>query len=115
MIPTDPLPLLKAPWEKIVINVTGPFAMAPYQNQFAIVVIDYLSSFPKVRLCPDHTAERTIEFLMELFARYGNPALLVSDNGPKYQLDAFTKFLSNRRFSLVTESTEESLDLLILI
>uniref|UniRef100_A0A915HKU7 RNA-directed DNA polymerase n=1 Tax=Romanomermis culicivorax TaxID=13658 RepID=A0A915HKU7_ROMCU len=66
-IPTNPLPLLKTPWEKIVINVTGPFAMALYQNKFAIVIIDYLFHFPEVQLCPDHTAERTIEFLTELF------------------------------------------------
>uniref|UniRef100_A0A915HUV0 RNA-directed DNA polymerase n=1 Tax=Romanomermis culicivorax TaxID=13658 RepID=A0A915HUV0_ROMCU len=95
-IPTDPLPLLKAPWEKIVIDFTGPFSMAPYQNRFAILVIDYLSSFPKVGLCPNHTAERTIEFLTELFTCYGNLAVLVSDNRPIYGSDAFTEFLSKR-------------------
>uniref|UniRef100_A0A915L4M7 Integrase catalytic domain-containing protein n=1 Tax=Romanomermis culicivorax TaxID=13658 RepID=A0A915L4M7_ROMCU len=83
-IPTDPLLLPKAPWEKIVINITRPFATAPYQNRFAIVIIDYLSGFPEVLLCPDHTAEKMIKFLTELFAGYGNPALLVSDNGPEY-------------------------------
>uniref|UniRef100_A0A915I820 RNA-directed DNA polymerase n=1 Tax=Romanomermis culicivorax TaxID=13658 RepID=A0A915I820_ROMCU len=31
-IPTDPLPLLKASWEKTVINITRPFATALYQN-----------------------------------------------------------------------------------
>uniref|UniRef100_A0A915I6I7 Integrase catalytic domain-containing protein n=1 Tax=Romanomermis culicivorax TaxID=13658 RepID=A0A915I6I7_ROMCU len=56
--------------------------------------MDYLSSFPKVRLCPDYSAERTIKFLTELFACYGNPAILVSDNRPEYQSDAFTEFLS---------------------
>uniref|UniRef100_A0A915HMW6 RNA-directed DNA polymerase n=1 Tax=Romanomermis culicivorax TaxID=13658 RepID=A0A915HMW6_ROMCU len=83
-IPTDPLPLPRALWEKIVIDITRPFATAPYQNGFAIIVIDYHSGFPEVRLCLDHTAERTIEFLTKLFARYGNPAILVSDNGPEY-------------------------------
>uniref|UniRef100_A0A915LEK2 RNA-directed DNA polymerase n=1 Tax=Romanomermis culicivorax TaxID=13658 RepID=A0A915LEK2_ROMCU len=29
-IPTDPLRLPKAPWEKIVVDVTGPFATTPY-------------------------------------------------------------------------------------
>uniref|UniRef100_A0A915IE43 RNA-directed DNA polymerase n=1 Tax=Romanomermis culicivorax TaxID=13658 RepID=A0A915IE43_ROMCU len=47
-IPTDPLPLPKAPWEKIVIGVTRPFATAPYQNRFAIVIINYLFVFPEV-------------------------------------------------------------------
>uniref|UniRef100_A0A915L1R1 RNA-directed DNA polymerase n=1 Tax=Romanomermis culicivorax TaxID=13658 RepID=A0A915L1R1_ROMCU len=94
-IPTDPLPLPKAPWEKIAIDLTGPFATAPYQNRFAII-IDYLSSFPEVRLCPNHTPERTIEFLTELFAHYGDPAFRVSNNGPEYQSDAFTKFLAKQ-------------------
>uniref|UniRef100_A0A915K9F4 Integrase catalytic domain-containing protein n=1 Tax=Romanomermis culicivorax TaxID=13658 RepID=A0A915K9F4_ROMCU len=62
--------------------------MAPYQNRFTIVIIDYLSGFLQVRLCPDHTAERTIKFLTKLFARY--------DNGPEYRSDTFTKFLSKR-------------------
>uniref|UniRef100_A0A915HIV5 RNA-directed DNA polymerase n=1 Tax=Romanomermis culicivorax TaxID=13658 RepID=A0A915HIV5_ROMCU len=69
-MPTDPLWLPKAPWEKIVIDVIAPFAMAPYQNRFAIIVIDYLSSFPIVELCPNHTAEKMMEFLTKLFARY---------------------------------------------
>uniref|UniRef100_A0A915J9C3 Integrase catalytic domain-containing protein n=1 Tax=Romanomermis culicivorax TaxID=13658 RepID=A0A915J9C3_ROMCU len=68
--------------------------MAPYQNRFAIIVIDHLSSFSEVLLCPDHTAERMIEFLTELSACYGNLAVLVPDNRPEYRSDAFTKFLS---------------------
>uniref|UniRef100_A0A915KHM7 RNA-directed DNA polymerase n=1 Tax=Romanomermis culicivorax TaxID=13658 RepID=A0A915KHM7_ROMCU len=91
MIPTDLLLLLKAPWEKIAMDVTRPFATPPYQNQFAIMVIDYLSGFPEVPLCPNHTAKRTIDFLTELFACYGNHAVLVSDNGPE---DAFIEFRS---------------------
>uniref|UniRef100_A0A915HYM6 RNA-directed DNA polymerase n=1 Tax=Romanomermis culicivorax TaxID=13658 RepID=A0A915HYM6_ROMCU len=69
-IPTDPLPLPKAPWEKIAIDITRPFATAPYQNRFAIIIIEYLFSFPEVQLCPDHTAERMIESLTKLFAGY---------------------------------------------
>uniref|UniRef100_A0A915I5M0 RNA-directed DNA polymerase n=1 Tax=Romanomermis culicivorax TaxID=13658 RepID=A0A915I5M0_ROMCU len=44
-IPSNPLLLPKAPWEKIVIDITGPFARAPYQSRFEIIVINYLSSF----------------------------------------------------------------------
>uniref|UniRef100_A0A915L0X5 RNA-directed DNA polymerase n=1 Tax=Romanomermis culicivorax TaxID=13658 RepID=A0A915L0X5_ROMCU len=79
-IPTDPLRLRKAPWEEIAIEVTGPFATAPYQNQFAIVVISYLCGFPEVRLCPDHTAERTIKFLTKLFACYDVAMKLEQEN-----------------------------------
>uniref|UniRef100_A0A915L3I8 Integrase catalytic domain-containing protein n=1 Tax=Romanomermis culicivorax TaxID=13658 RepID=A0A915L3I8_ROMCU len=55
------------------------------------MVIDYLSGFPEVPLCPNHTAQRTINFLTELFARYGNHAVLVSDNRPE---DTFIEFRS---------------------
>ena len=39
------------------------------------------------------TAGKTIEDLRAMFARFGLPKCLVSDNGPQFVLQEFTNFL----------------------
>ena len=39
------------------------------------------------------TASKTIEALQALFARYGLPEQLVSDNGPQFTPDDFAQFM----------------------
>lgn len=42
-------------------------------------------------------AEKTVEVLRTLFARYGLPQNLVSDNGPQFMASCFAEFLSTNR------------------
>lgn len=44
----------------------------------------------------NHDATTVIHWLDELFSRYGNPDVLVSDNGPEFVRSAFTEFLQQR-------------------
>jgi len=59
-----------------------------------LVVVDAHSKFPEVVVLPNQTAETTIVALREIFARYGVPINLVSDNGSNFTSTEFTKFLS---------------------
>lgn len=95
-VPTDPVDQPSDPWQRIGIDVSGPFATVPTNQRFMIVVVDHFSGFPEVKLANDHNVGTTIKFLEELFARYGNPDVIVSDNGPEYRSSAFKDFLAER-------------------
>ena len=93
---TTVIPRPKEPWEKLAIDVTGPFATAPINSKYTVVLIDYHSSYPEILWTNEATAETVIDWLMNIFARFGNPSQLVSDNGPQFTSSKFTNFLANR-------------------
>jgi hypothetical protein len=80
----------------VAIDVTGPFANAPHHQRFIVVLIDYMSSFPEVLLTGEVTSTKIITWLRQVFARFGNPDILVSDNGTNFISDEFANFLRSR-------------------
>ena len=90
------IPLPDSPWEKLAIDITGPFDNAPHNMKFIVVLIDYYSKFPEILCTTDITSARIIKWLKEIFARYGNPIRLVSDNGPQFISSEFINFLHAR-------------------
>ena len=80
-------PWATSPWERIHVD----FLEVKGQN-FLLVVDSYskwLEVFPMNRT----TSSDTIEILRTLFARYGMPLHLVSDNGPQFISAEFKEFL----------------------
>ena len=67
------------PWQRIHIDFDGPFV-----NKIFLVVVDSHSKWLEVEIMPSVTSESTIERLRYMFARYGVPMQLVSDNGPQF-------------------------------
>ena len=93
---TTDIPRPKEPWEKLAIDVTGPFATAPMNSKYAVVLIDYYSSYPEILWTKEASTETVIDWLIDIFTRFGNPSKLVSDNGPQFTSTNFTNFLTNR-------------------
>ena len=65
----------------------------PFMGKMFLLVIDSNSKWLEVELMPSTTSEATIEKLREMFARYGNPEQLVSDNGPQFTSHEFAEFM----------------------
>ena len=61
-------------------------------KMFLIVVKSHLKWF-EVEMMPSITIEATIAKLRDMFARYGIPQQLVSDNGSQFTLEEFCKFM----------------------
>ena len=89
-------PVPDKPWTKVAIDITGPFANAPQHQRFIVVLIDYTTAFPEALLTGDITSHRIIKWLKTIFGRFGNPSVLVSDNGPSFKSDEFSQFLKSR-------------------
>jgi len=95
-IPVDGLPGSTRPWETIGIDVTDPFHTAPSRSRFIVAVVNHFSGFPDLLLSPSHDASVLVGWLTELFARYGNPDCVVSNNVPEFAGNLFTEFLASR-------------------
>ncbi len=67
--------------------------------QFIVVVIDCMSKYPEVLLTTNITSPKITQWLADVFARFGNPRELVSDNGPQFVGDVFKTFLRERNIA----------------
>ncbi|MCP3666896.1 MAG: DDE-type integrase/transposase/recombinase [Gammaproteobacteria bacterium] len=93
-VPVTAIPPPNRPWQKVAIDITGPFHTAPKHQENIVVLTDYFSKYPEILLTSDVTSGRIISWLEDVFARYGNPLELVSDNGPQFISREFKEFLS---------------------
>lgn len=95
----DPPPLqivaenVSQPWEKISIDLTGPSALL--ENKVLLTIIDLHSRFPEIFVLNRGTAHEICHCLRSVFARFGLPKTLISDNGTVFQSQEFDKFLSS--------------------
>ncbi|KAJ8364452.1 hypothetical protein SKAU_G00132830 [Synaphobranchus kaupii] len=94
--PLQPVALLNAPWEKLAIDIVGPFHTAPLDCRYAVTLIDYFSRWPEVAFTSEVTSATVIKFLSTVFSHEGNPLELVTDNGPQFISTEFETFLADR-------------------
>ncbi|XP_043476690.1 uncharacterized protein K02A2.6-like [Leptopilina heterotoma] len=74
----------KAPWERIHIDYAGPVC-----GSMLLIVVDAFSKWLEVIVTNSTTSSATIAILDKLFATYGVPITVVSDNGPQFTSDEF--------------------------
>lgn len=94
--PLQPVPLPVAAWEKVGIDIVGPFDTAPRDSRFAVTLVDYYSKWPEVAFVTHITTATIIQFLTAAFSREGNPREIVSDNGAQFTSTEFGEFLKER-------------------
>ena len=76
------------PWQRIHLDFAGPF-----KGKMFLLVVDAHSKWPEIVEMPSTTSQRTIEELRRLFAAYGLPEQIVSDNGPQFSAEEFAIFV----------------------
>ncbi|XP_040072060.1 uncharacterized protein K02A2.6-like [Ixodes scapularis] len=74
-------------WQRIHLD----FAFT--DNQWLLVLVDVHSKWVEVFVMSSTTAEKTMEKLRSVFAAYGLPEEVVTDNGPQFTAKNFTEFL----------------------
>ena len=90
--PLHPWSWATIPWERIHVDFAGPF-----HGKMFMVVTDSHSKWPEVLLMRSTTTTQTVTALRDLFARYGIPRQLASDNGPQFTSDEFREFMEANR------------------
>ncbi len=97
--PIHPWDFPPNPWERLHVDFAGPF-----QGQMYFILVDAHSKWPEVIKMSTTTASATVTVLRSIFARFGVPTQLVSDNGPQFIADEFKDFLRNNGIKHITSA-----------
>ena len=83
-VPLIPLPIMKEPFERIVLDIVGPLPRSRRGNQYILVVCDYATRYPEAMPLRSIDAGTVAEHLIQLFARVGIPREILSDQGTNF-------------------------------
>ncbi len=86
------------PWLKLGTD------LCDHEGRIILVVSDYYSNFIEVKHLHRATTSTVSKALKVMFARYGIPDVLVSDNGPQFASDEFATFSRKWGFEHITSS-----------
>lgn len=91
--PLHPWEFPEKPWHRLHIDFAGPF-----KNWMWFVVVDAHSKWPEVVKLPvgSTTTRQVMSVLSQMFARFGIPKQLVSDNGPQFTAKEFQDFCKHQ-------------------
>ena len=69
-----------------------------------MVMVDYHSSFPEIARLGSTTSAAVVNHIKSVFARYGVPREVVSDNGAQFSVEGFARFANEYGFDHRTSS-----------
>ncbi len=78
----------EGPWKRVHLDFAGPFI-----GRMFLIVVDAFSKWIEVEVMSDITARSTISKLRGMFATFGLPETMVSDNGPAFIAAEFQEFM----------------------
>ena len=91
--------LVTRPWSKVGAD------LLELDNRSLLVVSDYFSNFIEVaNVTQNPTSRKVIKALQDIFARFGIPDTLVTDNGSQFTSAEFKVFAKTWQFEHVTSS-----------
>ena len=74
------------------VDIAGPF----YNGRYVLAAVDYASGWPELVTKRTIASRDVIEWMDELFARYGLPQAVVTDNGPQFVSRELEEYLKER-------------------
>jgi len=73
------------PWQKIYVDLLGPYPRSVNRKTMILIVIDQLTKFVVLKTLTKGTASKIVELLRdEIFHVYGIPEVVHSDNGGQF-------------------------------
>ena len=96
--PLIPTPLPERPWKRVAMD------LCEHNQHTYLVISDYYSRFLEILDLPSTTSSKVIQKIKGVFARYGIPDEIVSDNGPQFASAEFAEFAKQFDFKHCTSS-----------
>ena len=82
------------PFERIGIDLIGPFPRSTTMNKHIIVAVDYFTKWVVVKAVPRATTAELVEFFVrKIVLQHGAPTFLISDRGKCFTADFTAKLL----------------------
>ncbi|XP_057713151.1 uncharacterized protein K02A2.6-like [Corythoichthys intestinalis] len=94
--PLQPLQWPATPWSHIQVDICGEFHGTPHHQRFLLVAYDLHSKWPEVLPVSSVTTQQITDFLSSLFARWGVPDAVTTDNGPQFISADFAAFTGEK-------------------
>lgn len=76
------------PWKRVRLDFAGPV-----EGSMFLLEVDAHSKWPEIHEMSSTTVAKTIEVLRNIFASYGLPEQIVTDNGPQFTVTDFVNFM----------------------
>ena len=85
-------------WTKLATNIFH------FEGDSYLLLVDYTSRYPIIHKLTSMTAQHVIGHMKVIFSEYDWLDTIVSDNGPCYTAEAFTKTMQEYRVNHITSS-----------
>ena len=96
--PLMPTEMPERPFQKVGVD------LFEFNKQTYLLIVDYFSRFPIVKLLSSTTSMDVINHLKSAFAQHGIPQILLSDNGPQFSASQFKDFTKSWNINHITSS-----------
>ena len=83
-------------WTKLATDIFH------FEGHSYLVLVDYTSHFPIVHKLKSMTALHIADHIKQIFAKYGWPNTIVSDNGPCYASETFKELMKEYQVNHIT-------------
>ena len=86
------------PWTKVVTDICH------FENDLYLLIVDYTSRFPEVCKLTSRTMQQVASQMKLILSEYGWPETIISNNGPCYSAETFTKLMTDYSVNHITSS-----------
>lgn len=97
-IPLQP-ELVIEPFERWALDFFGPFNPPSNQKGYILIATDYITKWVEIIALVRVTEEMVINFLFEIYVRYGLPREVITDGGAQFVGQNITTTLRNHHIS----------------
>ncbi|PIO53816.1 integrase core domain protein, partial [Teladorsagia circumcincta] len=84
-------PKPNSPWIRVHADFAGPM-----NGRFYLILVDAYSKWPEIVQITSISSTATIQVMKGIFAKFGNPTTLVTDNGTQFTSSQFALFCRSR-------------------
>ena len=88
--------LPQGPWEEVSADFCGPL---PATDKYLLVIVDDYSRYPVVEMVTSTSATAVVPVVDKVFAMFGTPKVLKTDNGPPFNSAKFKEFANYLGFT----------------
>ncbi|XP_062415775.1 uncharacterized protein LOC134107852 [Pungitius pungitius] len=82
--PLRPLPLVEVPFERIGMDLIGPFHRSARGYRFVLVLMDYATRYPEAVPLRNISAKSVAQALFQVISRVGIPKEILTDQGTSF-------------------------------
>jgi Integrase core domain. len=88
----------QSPFEVISIDVLGPYPVTPRDNKYVLIVEDLFTKWTEAKPASNSEAATICQFLEdEIFTRYGDPKVIISDNATVFQSQKYLNMCQRKQ------------------